>query len=240
MFDRHIHSKFSFDSHAEPKDIISAAESAGLTEICITDHVDLGFVPLIDFDDYFSTWNGLKSTTKVKIKIGVELGFDKRYTREAASILKNYPFEFVVNSIHAVDGIDIFFSEYYAGKSRETAYKQYLNAILQAIDAPYEFNSVGHIGYIERCSPYAPVDLLASEFPEMTAIAKAIINRGVVPEINTNGGKLNQPREDFLRLYKSLGGKAVVTSSDAHTPNRVGENIARAQSLAQSIGLDVI
>ena len=40
MFDYHMHTKVSFDSKAEPQDMIAAAERAGLKEICFTDHFD--------------------------------------------------------------------------------------------------------------------------------------------------------------------------------------------------------
>lgn len=240
MFDRHIHSKFSFDSSAEPKDIVAAAEAMNLDEIVITDHVDYGFVPLIDFDEYFTVWNSIRKNSKVKIKIGVEVGYNPEYNREAAKLLKSFPFEFVVNSIHAVNGVDLYYSEFYDGKTREEAYREYLNAVLLSIDVPYEYNSVGHIGYVERCSPFNPVAIDANEFTEMRKIAEALVRRGVVPEINTSGATLNQPRKDFLKLYKSVGGKAVVTSSDAHTPNMIGKNIELASNLAQSLGLKVL
>ena len=39
--DYHTHSKCSFDSEAELRDMVAAARAAGLSELCITDHCDL-------------------------------------------------------------------------------------------------------------------------------------------------------------------------------------------------------
>ena len=44
MFDYHMHTKSSFDSTAEPADMAKAAKNAGLSEICLTNHVDINHV----------------------------------------------------------------------------------------------------------------------------------------------------------------------------------------------------
>ena len=45
MFDFHLHTKVSFDSTAEPMDMVRAAEQMGLREICFTDHYDFNTDP---------------------------------------------------------------------------------------------------------------------------------------------------------------------------------------------------
>ncbi len=41
MFDYHIHTKFSSDCNVDPVSLAIEADRMGLTEICITDHLDL-------------------------------------------------------------------------------------------------------------------------------------------------------------------------------------------------------
>ena len=41
MFDYHMHTGISFDSDADPIAMLRAAETAGLDEICFTEHYDI-------------------------------------------------------------------------------------------------------------------------------------------------------------------------------------------------------
>ena len=53
MFDYHMHSRVSFDGHDTGRAMAEAALSAGLKEICFTDHLDydpLGQMGKMDFD----------------------------------------------------------------------------------------------------------------------------------------------------------------------------------------------
>ena len=45
MFDYHLHSDVSFDSKESAERMVRAAASAGLKEICFTDHLDYEEVP---------------------------------------------------------------------------------------------------------------------------------------------------------------------------------------------------
>ena len=40
MFDYHMHTTVSYDGHNTPEEMAQAAVTAGLREICFTDHLD--------------------------------------------------------------------------------------------------------------------------------------------------------------------------------------------------------
>ena len=43
---------------------------------------------------------------KLQVKAGIEIGLQDWTLRQASNIALNYPFDFVIASIHLVDGID--------------------------------------------------------------------------------------------------------------------------------------
>ena len=57
LWDTHMHTHFSGDSDADPRQMIAAAEGAGLAGLCFTDHLDYDYPDdkdlfLLDFDSY--------------------------------------------------------------------------------------------------------------------------------------------------------------------------------------------
>ena len=78
--DYHVHSLFSTDGKAAPEAMCEAAIARGLTDVCFTDHLDLGFdepgLFRFDPDVYFQTLEQVKAAYagRLKVHIGVELG----------------------------------------------------------------------------------------------------------------------------------------------------------------------
>ena len=76
--DYHMHTHFSGDSEASPREHIEQAISVGLDEICFTDHRDFDY-PIdtfdLDTDAYFMELSALKNeyVDRITIKIGVEV-----------------------------------------------------------------------------------------------------------------------------------------------------------------------
>ena len=107
LSDFHTHTKYSFDSTAEPEDMVLSAIEKGLQTIAITDHAD------VDCEDQGLKWdfsfvgrteciNSLKNKYKDQIKIlhGIELG--QPYNREAFSeeLVRKNEFDLVLGSVH--------------------------------------------------------------------------------------------------------------------------------------------
>ena len=79
--DVHMHTSFSHDSEAEPREMIEGAIAKGLEVICFTDHYDKDYMgwgdeSIFDADDYFRTLRPLQEEYRgrIDIRIGVELG----------------------------------------------------------------------------------------------------------------------------------------------------------------------
>lgn len=238
--DCHLHSYFSPDSKQTPEQIVAAVRANNLRGFIVTDHVDIGHMPLtVDFDEYFKVWNAVRAANPdLTIYIGLEVGFDSRYADEIKKLIEPLPLEYVVNSIHYIVDSDPYDHTNHYAMGREKAYAEYIDAVIQSLDAPYDFNTIGHFGYIERYAPY-PKTATAMEYAmfksAMDTVIKKAVARGVMFEENTSGGELCLPRADFLREYKKAGGRPPVLSSDAHTPDCIAHDFAKADKFIKDI-----
>ncbi len=244
MFDFHMHTKVSFDSSAEPVDMVKAAEKLGLKEICFTDHIDHHgeknrehtlFTP----EEYSNAYDNLTSD-RVKIRRGVEMGLTLWNKEAAEEILNSRAFDFVIGSIHYAGGYDPYFPDYWKGINLEQAVERYLTDMLECVQIHDNFDVLGHLTYVckapynpaRKTVPYREVADLADE------IMKILIQKGKGMEINTSGVDRAGdflPSIDYLKRFRELGGEIITIGSDAHTPDRVGQYAKEAISLAKEV-----
>lgn len=244
MFDYHLHSSVSFDSESSAKDMAQAAKNMGLREICFTDHCDYNsdkekkHYP-IDIAEYNAAYDSLE-IKGLKIKRGFEFGLTDWNKPELKKMLDSRPFDFVIGSVHFVDGFDPYDREYWIGKTEREAYLGYLERILECIKIHDSFDVLGHLTYVSR-SVYNPTSNLL-EYHDYSEVCDEIFNtlikkdKGI--EINTSGKNslgVLIPSYDFVKRFRDLGGKIITVGSDAHSPARVGEHVKEAIALAKDV-----
>ncbi len=130
MYDFHMHSHVSFDGRESGLAMALAAKKAGLKEICFTDHIDydpLGHMQGIAFatEDYNREYDHLE-VPGLTIRRGMEFGMTPENREQFRQDLQRRPFDFVLGSIHFVDGLDVYFPEYWQGKTQTQAERRYL------------------------------------------------------------------------------------------------------------------
>lgn len=244
MFDFHMHTKISFDSEAEPVEMLRAAEKSGLREICFTDHVDHHGKPdgehfLIDFNDYAEAYDTLYSD-KLVIRKGIEMGLVKWNKSEAEKILKTREFDFVLGSIHYADGNDPYFPDFWEGITYRQAVEKYLSDTLECVKLHDNFDVLAHLNYVCKYNYSGqPSDFSFEIYRELTdEIMKVLVSKGKGMEINTSGvdktGKF-LPDATFIKRFKELGGEIITVGSDAHAPDRVGQYSKDAIELAKEV-----
>lgn len=244
MFDCHMHSRVSFDGHDRGIDLALAAKNAGLEEICFTDHLDydpLGKMGKMDFDteDYNREYDGL-TLPGLEIRRGLEFGMTADNREQFARDLQRRPFDFVLGSVHFVDGMDVYFHDYWAGKSVFQAERRYLEATLECVTLHEDFDVLAHLTYIAKTPvhpaprpvPYDAHDKLIDE------ILRTLAQKGKGLEMNTSGvdrcgGFL--PTADIFHRFRELGGRIVTVGSDAHTCDRVGQYSREACRILKDI-----
>ena len=244
MFDFHMHTRVSFDGHDTGLAMALAAKNNGLREICFTDHLDydpLGKMGVLAFDTevYNGEYNDLEVPGLI-IHRGMEFGMTVDNREQFKKDLQRRPFDFVLGSVHFVDDLDVYFEEFWEGKSIFQAERRYLEATLDCVRLHDDFDVLAHLTYIAKthCHP-APRPVAFAEHRELIdEILKVVAQKGKGLEMNTSGmdrcGAFLPAREYFLR-FKELGGEIVTVGSDAHRTNRVGQYSREACEILRDI-----
>lgn len=236
MFDSHVHSFFSGDSEMDTKQACNAAEDSGLSGIAFTDHLDIDFPDfdekfMIDFEEYSHYMDNLKSyyNNRLKILKGVETGIQPHVIDETNNIISKYSFDYVIGSIHIIDGNNPYYKGFYDNKTKNEIYSRYLELILYMINNYNNYDIVGHFDFIARKSNYNDNTLRYNEHSDLfDEIFKVLIQNGKGFEINTayyrNTPLLPEKTFDIslLKRYKELGGEIICIGSDAHHVEYIG------------------
>ena len=239
--DYHMHSSYS-DGRSVPDDYIVPALAAGLSEIGFSEHLTL-FKDLEDWNmnpvnifPYINHIQALKkSTTAIKIKIGLEVDYFLGKEEEISAFLRPLPLDFIIGSVHYLGEktVDVG-PEFYEGKSIDRLFKAYFESVISAAGSGL-FDIIGHCDLI-RIYGYKPS---ADLEPLYRKLAKTMKDHNVAFEVNTNGR--NRPLADFypdrkfLHIFREEN-VAVCVNSDAHMPSRVGQYFDEAYELLRYIG----
>lgn len=248
--DYHVHSRFSVDCQVPMAALCERAIALGIPEICITDHAD--FVPedkgygYFRPDAYFADIERCRALygDRLTIRAGVEIGEAHRYPYESDLLMDEYPFDFVIGSLHWVENALIFSDRYFESKTLAEAYGAYFQELLVMVRVG-GFDVLGHLDAVKRYGfeVYGPFDPRQFEEP-LREVLRACVEVGIGLEINT--GPLRRPvREpsptlDVLRWYRELGGEILTIGSDAHQAEHVGYGLEVAVELAKAAGFTQI
>lgn len=245
MTDLHIHTAFSFDSEELPENYVLAAAARGDACLGFSEHYDfdetLGGGAPPDFQAYANKIDEL-NVGCVKVLKGIELGYSPSSLARYRELLQEQTFDYVICSVHGVEGRgDCFYPRFFAGLQKTEAYKTYLNAVLESVSADWNFQIVGHIGYIARYTPYGDKRLYAPPLQELVdEILKTVIGRGACLELNTSAEGLSGdfvPEISVVDRYIALGGRKFTFGSDAHTAARYMERADQVKRFLLSRGI---
>ncbi len=251
--DFHLHTYFSPDGHMEVAVAVEVAIKAGITDLCFTEHMDLGhhmemFNRVPDFYKMNEVIEQVKSMRSgINIYHGVEVGYIKETAAQSAKVLADWDFDYVLLSTHCVDGMDCYMPESKRGRDKEAAYKRYLETVYESVtDANLQnaYDCVGHIGYIAKCNYYEDNTMDYEMFSELIDdILLQIIKQGKGIEVNTSG--INRaghtlPHPSIIKRYYELGGRIITIGSDAHRTDRVGEYVSETMQMIKDCGFKEI
>ena len=139
LADHHIHSCCSPDSEAPLSEMLRAAQAAGLSDLCATDHCDLldldgGRVTGLDWAPILTQYQAARGDCPagVKLRLGLELGGAPVDPDCAAAILSGADLDFVIGSIHnlspAKGGKDFYFLDYTTPRACYEALDDYFDS----------------------------------------------------------------------------------------------------------------
>ena len=205
MIDSHIHTEFSEDSEMKLQHGLEIAKRSGIG-MTITEHLDLKFTTgtdiTFDIDKYFNDYEKYKSS---KFMLGIEIGMQQICLEENREVANKYPFDYIIGSIHAAKGEDIFNPKTYEGKTKKEAFEQYFSSMVDCVKQ-YDFiDSLGHIDYISRYATYHDNEIHYHEFKEyIDEVLKAIVHNEKVMEINTRRLNNVEAYNNLIDIYRCI------------------------------------
>ncbi len=227
LYDYHVHSTISFDARVTLYDACRWAVRLGAAGLTFTEHVEFtrpdkpGRIP--DFVAYRrQIAEAREAFPQLEIGMGLELGLCQGHHQEIEEIVAGGSWDFVLASLHTVDGFCAYNDEFTRGKDKKYAYRRYFDAMYTLFEENPCFDVAAHLDMIRRNTSFDDRTLTYSDYAEeLDAILKLLIHRNQGLEINTAGWRFGiggaHPAPSILRRYKELGGVIVTCGSDSHS-----------------------
>lgn len=256
--DMHMHTWFSTDSEACPCDMADEAVRKGLKTICFTDHFDKddlewGEEGIFDVDAYFVEMQKLQEeyAGKLNIRIGIELGLRTYLKDYYEELTKKYPFDFAIGSVHNVpykkdaEGnilyTDPAAEKLFTDRTDKEAYRLMMETTLENVRTSDCFQTLGHLDYVVRYGKSREKEYSYTDYADIIdEILKLLIEKEKGLEVNSAGLKYGlpfaHPHPDVLKRYRELGGEIITIGADAHKPEHIAYDFAKAEEILKSCG----
>ena len=256
--DMHMHTWFSTDSEACPRDMADEAVRKGLKTICFTDHFDKddlewGEEGIFDVDAYFVEMQNLQEeyAGKLNIRIGIELGLRTYLKDYYEELTKKYPFDFVIGSVHNVpykkdaEGnilyTDPAAEKLFTDRTDKKAYRLMMETTLENVRTSDCFQTLGQLDYVVRYGKSREKEYSYTDYAYIIdEILKLLIAKEKGLEVNSAGLKYGlpfaHPHPDVLKRYRELGGEIITIGADAHKPEHIAYDFAKAEEILKSCG----
>lgn len=251
--DFHVHTDFSGDAEIPLEEMVKEAIKTGITDLAITDHVDFDYDPTadivfweIDVKDYHEKIMRVKETYKDQIKIykGIEFGVQPHLAERMNAFVDANAFDYVIGSLHTVDGIDLYNGAYFEPYSDLEAIRHYYEDYYKCATMTDRYSCLGHLDLFLRYKKSLASMDVNSTLDIVDEIYKHLIHNGKGIEVNAGGHKYklgdNNPAIPLLKRYRELGGEIITLGSDAHTPNYIGLMHDENWELLKSLGFKYI
>jgi histidinol-phosphatase (PHP family) len=168
------------------------------------------------------------------VKLGLEVDYEPGREEETAEILSTYPWDYLLGSIHFLDGycIDGQPNTLIEALGVEDAWRRYYEVLGSAAGSGL-FDSLAHPDLVRMFGPKIDWD-----WPQVAASL-----RGVAIEISTAG--FYKPHEELYPNPALLAAAQaedipITLASDAHVPANVGRDFDRATEYALDAGYDTV
>lgn len=250
LTDYHTHSWRCGHAVGEMREYVEAALERGVGEIGLTDHLWLYWLPEESrsrewaipepmYDEHYQEMLRVRDeySGRLNVRVAVEADYVEGHEDRLLSILNSYEYDFVLGSVHFMDGWMIDAPEYqhlYREKRVAEIYRRYFENIRRAVKLGV-FDVLAHLDLPKKFGFLPEEDLTDITDTVLDDIADA----GVVVEVSTAG--LRKPVGEIYPSEALLRGMAqrqipIVLSSDAHAPNEIGRDYDRSTALVRDLG----
>jgi len=250
----HFHDHRSADGSEPLSRHCEAAVTAGVRAICVTNHAetlapDGSWVAELDemrkrfLEVRESVLEARERFPDLLIRLGIELEYRPGWTDTFDRLTDEIPFDFVLGSVHIVDGFNISGGSgkdrFFEGQTQGEAYGRYfreLEAMVEwgGFDVVSHFDLIARYGH-RRYGRYDPARYRNVIQPVLDRMAA----RGLGIEINTSGvfgPGVPYPEPDILVWARESGVPALTLGTDSHRPDTFADGLVEGIVLARSVG----
>ncbi|NHN30297.1 histidinol-phosphatase [Paenibacillus agricola] len=249
-FDLHTHHERCGHAIGTIRDYVEAGIQNGLSVIGISDHSPY-FASAVDreqpgiamakseFSLYIAEVLRLKEeySGKIDVLLGVESDFFPEHIQLYKQMYDQYPFDYIIGSVHLSGGVSIFNKNRFKGLTDIQLVEQkeiYYDLIEQSARSGV-FQILGHIDAMRAY--FTPFSAVPTESVDRTL--KIIGEQDIAIEINTSGKTKAcggwYPVDAVLERALHYGVR-VTFGSDAHVPERVGDEWDDVSKRLKEIG----
>jgi histidinol-phosphatase (PHP family) len=229
---------------------VEGAIEAGLAELGFSDHLFMYWLPpdrrdpeltMAEWEHDFYIQDVERCRRRygrdITIRLATEADFIPGHERELERILRAYDWDYVIGSVHFIDGWGFDDARYLAGFAEwdiDALYARYFDLVGASADTGL-FDTIGHSDLVKKFGHRPRRD----QRPAYAQLAERLARAGVCVEVNTGGlrkpvGEI-YPHRGLLRAYRAAG-VAVTVGSDAHAPDEVAADFASATELMRAAG----
>lgn len=247
LLDMHTHSDNSPDGNHSVTFMCESAEREGLRGIAITDHCECECYKQRRFD--ISVRNSYFESVKAQsiysgrliVMAGIELGQANQNPQAAKEVLGQYPFDFVLASLHNLNGWEDFYYLDYNKHDPVEIVDKYFDELYE-LAAHCDYDILSHLDYpLRYIVGNLKLDVPLDRYREkIDRVLQIVVARDKGLEINTSGYRQplgrTMPSAEIIRRFKELGGVYLTIGSDAHRGTDVGAGISKGMQMAYQAG----
>lgn len=244
--DSHLHTPLCRHATGSPRAFIERALALGHTSLSFTDHMPMPRwydaawrMSEEELPFYTDSLASLRAEYRgrIEVRIGLEADYHPGTERYVEGILKSYPWDYLIGSVHYLGAWGLDNPEFaFEFDRRELTgiYRDYFELAAQAAETGL-FHSIGHLDLPKKFGHRLEGGGLEPALPYLERIAAA----GVALDLNTAGWRKEvgeaYPHPRLLEAARTLG-IGVVLGSDAHKPEELGYRFDDALALAKAAG----
>ena len=190
------------------------------------------------------TIDSLRQISPIKVGLGIELGQATFALDAAQKALSAYDWDFVLGSLHNIEGGTDFYYVDYRSADIEKLTSLYFKDLYDLVKWN-GFDVLSHLYYHLRYIYRQGLELDIKKYEtEIREIFKLLISNGKGIEVNNSSlydafGDVI-PGLYFLKIYREMGGEIITIGSDAHVEDRVGLGVDYAVGLLKEAGFKAI
>lgn len=252
LIDYHTHHERCGHAIGTLREYVEYAIKLGIDQLGVSDHLPVLHIAkdkilpglamdINELDSYVHEAIDLKKEyhKDIELKIGIEADYIKGYEETIKNLLAQYPFDYVIGSVHFLGEWDISDSRQLDGwkkKPVDNIYDEYYDAIIGLAQSGI-YDIVGHFDVIKKYGFIPERDKSASITKALDAIKKADMAMEINPSGLVKKTKEIYPSPSIVKIAVNKG-IPFTLGSDAHKPDNVHLNLNVGRELLKELGVN--